>query len=74
MEEKIKEILEELRPILQSDGGDIEFVKYAENYLYVKLFGACQGCPHRSQTITYGILESIRSVVPEVEDIIIVDL
>ena len=44
LENKIKKMVEELRPYLNMDGGDIEFIKYEDNYLYVKLTGACQHC------------------------------
>ena len=41
MEEKIKNMIEELRPYLNMDGGDIEFIKYEDHYIYVKMTGAC---------------------------------
>ena len=49
MEQKIKEALEQIRPILQRDGGDIEFVELTpENVVKVRLTGACHGCPDRT--------------------------
>lgn len=73
MEEKIKKIINDLRPYLNSDGGDIQFIKYEENYIYAKLSGACLHCALRDNTIKDGILARIKEEVPEVKDIIVVD-
>jgi Fe-S cluster biogenesis protein NfuA len=51
MEEKIKKVLDSIRPYLNDDGGDIEFIKYEDGYVYVKLLGGCSNCPHRNETI-----------------------
>lgn len=74
MEEKIKDIINNLRPYLNSDGGDIEFIKYEDNIVYVKLLGACGCCPHKNIHLSQSILSSIQEEIPEVEDIICVDL
>ena len=50
MEDKIIEVINEIKPYLNSDGGDIEFVKYEDNVVYIKFFGACSGCAHRNET------------------------
>ena len=56
MEEKIKDALEQVRPFLQRDGGDVEFVDYTEDkVVLVKLEGHCAGCPHAQQTVKMGI-------------------
>lgn len=55
MEDKIKEIIEELRPFLNYDGGDIEFVKYEDNIVYIKMFGACSNCEMLDFTLKDGI-------------------
>ena len=44
MEDKIKEVLEEIRPSLQRDGGDLEFVRFENGKVEIKLTGACHGC------------------------------
>ena len=72
--EKIKNIIEKITPYLNSDGGNIELVKVEDNVVYVKLTGACGCCPHRNETIKYGILESIQSKCPEITDVINVDI
>lgn len=74
MEEKIIKTIDELRPYLNSDGGDIEFIKYSNNYVYIKLLGGCAHCAHRNETIKYGILEAIKEKCLEVEGIINVEL
>ncbi len=74
MEEKIKKILEDLRPYLNMDGGDIEFVKYEDNYLFVKMTGACQHCMFQDNTINEGIFHYFKEQIPELEEIINVNL
>lgn len=72
--EKIIKIIEELRPYLNMDGGDIEFVKYEDNYLYIKLTGACAGCMYQDNTINEGIFEYFKNEIPEIEGIINVNI
>ena len=57
MEEQIKKLIEDVRPSLQADGGDISFVRFdAETAIvYVKLTGACHGCPMAQMTLKQGI-------------------
>lgn len=68
--EKIKEVIETIRPYINMDGGDIEFLKYEDHYVYIKLMGACANCGLIDDTIENGILENIKEVVPEVEGVI----
>ena len=67
MEQKIREALEKIRPILQRDGGDIEFVEYTDdNIVKVRLQGHCAGCPGAQMTIK-GVVEKIlKESYPEV--------
>ena len=69
-EEKIKEVIETLRPFLISDGGDIEYVKYEDHIVYVKLSGACANCMLEDYTIQDGIEAAIKEEVPEVEGVV----
>ncbi len=56
MEERIKEVLEYIRPFLQRDGGDVAFVEYTpDKIVRVNLQGHCAGCPHAQATIKNGI-------------------
>jgi Fe-S cluster biogenesis protein NfuA len=61
---KIKEILESLRPYLNMDGGDVEFIKYEEKIVYVKLTGACAACMFSDDTIKNGLFETIKADIP----------
>jgi Fe-S cluster biogenesis protein NfuA len=63
MEEKIKAKLEELRSMLQADGGDLELVKTEGATVFLKLKGACGGCPHATMTIKQGIERILREQV-----------
>ena len=71
---KIKEILNNMRPYLQMDGGDIEFIKYEDKYVYIKLSGACAHCGYQDLTIKDGIEEMLKSEIPEIEGVINVEL
>lgn len=72
-EEKIKEIIEKIRPFLVSDGGDIEFVKYEDNIVYVKLSGACAGCELINYTLKDGVEGAIKEEVPNVKEVVSVN-
>ncbi len=67
---KCMDVLDGIRPFLNADGGDIEFVKYEDDYLYVKLLGACVGCSFIDYTIEDNIYESIKEVIPECKGVI----
>ncbi|MBQ8659647.1 MAG: NifU family protein [Bacilli bacterium] len=68
--DNIKEILDSLRPYLNMDGGDVEFIKYEEKIVYVKLTGACQACLFSDETIKNGLYETIKAQIPEIEGVI----
>lgn len=74
MIKKIKEVIENIRPYLNMDGGDIEFIKYEDGYVYVKLTGACQNCVYIDNTINDGIEEMIKNELPEIKGVINVEL
>jgi len=63
MEAKIKELLESLRINLQNDGGDLELVKIEGNNVFLKLKGACGGCPHAQMTLKQGIERILREQI-----------
>lgn len=73
-ENKIKELLNDIRPLLNQDGGDIEFVRYEDNFVFVKLSGACAHCGYQDETITYGIENYLKESIPEIEGVINIDL
>lgn len=69
-EEKIISIIDELRPFLINDGGNIEFVKYEDNIAYIKMMGACSNCEMLDLTLKDGIEAAIKEEVPEVLEVI----
>ena len=68
-EEQIKLLIEKIRPFLINDGGDIEFIKYENQIVYIKLKGACDGCPMIDITIKDGIEQIIKNEIPEVKEV-----
>ena len=66
----IIEIIDKIRPFLISDGGNIEFIKYEDNIVYVKLQGACANCEMLDITLKDGIENVIKDEIPEVVDVI----
>ena len=74
MEEKIKELIEKMRPYLNMDGGDIEYIKYEDGYVYVKLIGACSDCMYQDNTINESLLDFFKSEIPEIKGIINVSI
>jgi Fe-S cluster biogenesis protein NfuA len=71
LEEQVKTALENVRPSLQADGGDVEFVSVTEDGLVsVKLTGACGGCPMAQMTLKMGIENYLKKEVPEVSSVI----
>lgn len=74
MIEKLEKALEEIRPNLQADGGDVELVGVTEEGIVkVRLLGACAGCPMRQMTLTHGITKMIKKRVPSVKGLEAVD-
>lgn len=67
---KIREIIERLRPFLMNDGGNIEFVSYEDNIVYVKMTGACANCHMLDLTLKSGIEAAIVEEVPDVTAVI----
>lgn len=67
---KIKETLDSLRPYLNMDGGDVEFIKYENKIVYVKLTGACAACMFSDETIKNGLFEALKTELPEIEGVI----
>lgn len=70
MKEEVKKAIEELKPHLKADGGDVELVDVTEDgVVKVRLLGACEGCPMRQMTLTHGITRFIKKKVPEVKEV-----
>ena len=66
-EEKVAEIIDTIRPMLQADGGDIELVNIDDdNTVNVRLQGACRGCPAAQMTLKMGVERILKKEIPEV--------
>lgn len=72
-ETKILSLIDKMRPFLISDGGNLEFVKYEDNVVYVRLSGACKDCSMIDITLKDGIEEMIITEIPEVKEVINID-
>jgi Fe-S cluster biogenesis protein NfuA len=68
--EKIIEVIDQLRPFLINDGGNIEFIKYEDNIVYIKMMGACADCMMIDATLKDGIEMAIKEEVPSVKEVI----
>lgn len=66
LEEQVKEMLDTLRPMLQADGGDLEFVKMEGKTVFLKLVGHCGSCPYALLTLKQGIESRLRELDPEI--------
>lgn len=68
MRERVEEALEQIRPMLRADGGDVELIDVTdEGLVQVKLIGACGGCPIAMMTLKEGIERLLKEEVPEVQ-------
>jgi Fe-S cluster biogenesis protein NfuA len=70
IEKKILEVIEKIRPFLNNDGGDIEFIKYEDGIVYVTLTGACANCGLADVTLATMVEDSITFEIPEVVKVI----
>lgn len=67
MLEKVQEVLNKIRPMLQNDGGDVELVGIENNIVKVRLQGACSGCPMSQMTLKNGIERVLKEQIPEIK-------
>jgi Fe-S cluster biogenesis protein NfuA len=72
MQDKVKEVLDKVRPVLQRDGGNVELVGITGGTVKVKLTGACAGCPMSTLTLKNGIERILKQEVPEVKEVVAV--
>ncbi len=69
-EEKIKNIIDDIRPYLIADGGNLEFVKYEDGIVYIKMLGACSNCAMIDFTLKDGIEAMLINEIPEVKSVV----
>lgn len=74
MQNKIKMVLDEIRPVLEADGGGVDFVDFNSEtgVVSVKLMGACGGCPMRQITLSQGIEARLKQKIPEISKVVAV--
>jgi Fe-S cluster biogenesis protein NfuA len=72
MNEKIEAVLNEIRPSLQADGGDVELVGVNDGMVSLRLTGACAGCPFSTMTLKMGIERILKEKLPEVKEVVAV--
>ena len=66
VEERINEVLNRIKPYLENDGGNLEYIKFEEGIVYVRLLGACAGCSMIDITLKDGIEAMLMDEIPEV--------
>lgn len=68
--QKVLNVLEQIRPYLQNDGGDIEFVELTDDMIVnVKLTGACGSCPYSTMTLKNGVETAVVKAIPEIKSV-----
>jgi Fe-S cluster biogenesis protein NfuA len=71
MKQKVEKALEEIRPFLRADGGDIELIEVSEDgVVTVKLTGACHGCPMSQMTLKEGVERQLKEQIPEIKSVV----
>jgi len=69
--EKVKEILDKIRPSIQADGGDVDLVEIKDDdVVVVRLKGACGSCPMATLTLKAGIERVLKDAIPEIKEVI----
>jgi len=72
MREKVEEVLAQIRPMLEADGGGVELVDFEEGVVTVRLLGACGGCPMSTMTLKGGIERILKEQMSEVKEVVAV--
>ena len=67
LRDKVEKALEELRPNLQADGGNVELIDVTDGVVKVKLTGACGSCPMSQMTLKMGVEKALKQQIPEVK-------
>jgi len=71
LEEKVKKAIQDIRPSLQADGGDIELLSVSEDgKVNVRLKGACGSCPMATMTLKNGVENYLKKIIPEVKEVV----
>lgn len=69
MRRRIEQVLDELRPVLQKDGGNVELVDYRDGIAFLRLTGACHGCAHSGATMKSYLEKNLRERLPRLQGV-----
>ncbi len=70
LKQKVMNVLEQIRPYLQADGGDLQFVNITDDLVVnVELQGACGSCPYSTMTLKNGVEEAMKKAIPEIKSV-----
>jgi len=70
MRDKVEAVLDEIRPNLMADGGNVQLIDVSNGIVKVKLTGACGGCPMATMTLRHGIERALKEKVPDIKEVI----
>jgi Fe-S cluster biogenesis protein NfuA len=70
LKDEIQKVIDEIRPRLQADGGDVELVDVQNGEVKVRLLGACAGCPMSTMTLKLGIERLLKEKIPQVQKVV----
>ncbi len=70
MREKIEKVIDDIRPMLQADGGNIELIDVEEGVVKVRLVGACGSCPMSQLTLKRGVEARLKAQIPEIKEVV----
>jgi Fe-S cluster biogenesis protein NfuA len=70
MKERVQQVIDKIRPLLQRDGGDIELVDVVDGVVKVKLQGACGTCPMSAMTLKMGVEKQLKQEIPEIKEVV----
>lgn len=75
LKQKVENVIEQVRPYLQADGGDINFIELTDdNTVNVELTGACGACPFSTMTLKNGVEATLKRVLPEIKEVVAINL
>jgi Fe-S cluster biogenesis protein NfuA len=72
MRDKVEAVLDQIKPALRADGGDVELVDVTDGLVKLKLTGACSGCPMSAVTLKMGIERALKQQIPEIKEVVAV--
>ncbi len=75
LNQKVQNVIDQVRPYLQQDGGDINFIEITDdNVVNVELIGACGACPFSTMTLKNGVEATLKKIIPEIKEVVAVNL